>query len=490
MMEQMGHRDGAGLGRDGKGMTEPIQTQQRGVAGLGYESMMAGDVPLFLSTDGRDAAPRSCDLEAAPSWDIRCGSPFQTISMSKFCLREQLVKLLTMRREVQTDSALVRKADSQQLRLAVVDASYAMLQAHSHKPIFTYARDALKLANLDSDFGVCRQSLPQPFRFAVLAANAQGIAEYIRWKHGPHAEGRTVDEPSFTGPAASGAVEMIEPVLSITNSHAASGMLPEKLEALCAEPGALQSLSFAFCDLSSSSFESLCANSSLSTELGHDSSPDAKLVAISQVDAALRLLQPGADLVVRLGDCLTRWSCGLVYVLYRSFESLRIVKPFSSSPLDPERFVVGSGFKGPPDDGMLTFLVSVKQRCRSGDNVLSIVSMDQLMEHDFNSFVTRANDRFMRRELDAWVRARPSSACIDDDDIVNEFRKIGEDCLARVGCGTTSPLNAPESDSVVAAAAKSARDAEAKPSKKRPAEKDEENDTDDVVAPAKTAKSS
>jgi hypothetical protein len=223
-----------------------------------------------------------------------------------------------------------------------------------------------------------------------------------------------------------------------------SGKLPEALEALCAEPSAPRSLPFAFCDLSSSSFRSLCADSSLSTELGRESSPEAKLAAVSQVDAALRLLQPGADLVLRLGDCLTRWSCGLVYVLCRSFKCLRIVKPFSSSPLDSERFVIGSDFIGPPK-GVLAVLESVKEHCRNGADVLNIVPMDLLMERHFNSFVTRANDRFMRRELDAWASARTSSDYADEGD--DGFRKFGEECLLLSGY-TASPLNPPESASI------------------------------------------
>jgi cap2 methyltransferase len=195
MMAQMGHRAGEGLGPDGSGRREPIEVQQRGSAGLGFESSMAGDAPFFLSTDGQDADELNCDAEAGASWRIECGSRFKTISMSKFCLRELLTKLLTMRREVLTDPALVSEERSPQLKLASLKfASCAMLQAHSHEKTFTHAEDALKLAHLDSLFGVCRQRTLQPFRFAVLAANTQGIAEYIAWRHGAQAHGRTVDE--------------------------------------------------------------------------------------------------------------------------------------------------------------------------------------------------------------------------------------------------------------------------------------------------------
>ena len=335
---------------------------------------------------------------------------------------------------MQTDAALVRKVQSQQLMFA----SHAMLHAHSREPMFAFADDALKLAHLDSLFGVCRQLISsQPFRFGVLAANAPGIAEYIGWKHGAQAEGKIIDEATFNGRAASASIETIKPALSIANSHYMSRGLPEMLEALCAEPWAPQSLSFAFCDVASSSFESLCAEGSLSSELGRGGSADAKLGAACQIDAALRLLRPGASLVLRLGDCLTRWSVGLVYLLYRSFKRLRIVKPFSSSPLDPERFIVCSGFIAPPAD-VFAMLDSVKRECRSGADILSVVPIDRLIEHDFNSFVTRANDRFMRRELDAWKFARTSSTCAD------ELKTLGADALALVNCSqarAASPLN-------------------------------------------------
>jgi hypothetical protein len=356
--------------------------------------------------------------------------------MSKFCQRELLEKLLTARREAQSNSATVRKAHSQELMFA----SHAMLQAHARQPTFVFAEDALKLAHLDSLFDVCNRNTSPTFHFAVLAANAQGIAEYIAWKHGEHAKGKIVDEPSFNGSAAAAEIETISPPVSIANSHYVSGGLPEMLEALCAEPWAPQSLSFVFCDVPATTFESLCADSSLSSELGREGSPDAKLAAACQIDAALRLMRPGANMVFRLGDCFSRWTCGLMYMLHRSFKCLRIVKPFSSSPLDPERFVVCSEFVGMLD-GVPALLESVKQECRRGVDVLSIVPMDQLMQKDFNAFVTRANDRFVRRELDAWQFLRAGSTHIDHDD----FKRLGSDCLALSLLNTNASDSDPQS---------------------------------------------
>ena len=138
-------------------------------------------------------------------------------------------------------------------------------------------------------------------------------------------------------------------------------------------------------------------------------------------------------LVVRMGDMLTRWSVGLLYIVFRSFDAVRIVRPFTTSPLDPERWVVCTGFRG-LSRTLAAHMLAAEQRSAAGENVLAMVPMQLLLEPGFMTFVTRANDRFATREITAIkavqaVKGAGAPATADD----KEFAELGTVALAKLG---------------------------------------------------------
>jgi hypothetical protein len=79
----------------------------------------------------------------------------------------------------------------------------------------------------------------------------------------------------------------------------------------------------------------LCANDAadlFSTEL------DSLIVVLSEVIVALRNITIGGTFVIRMLDSLRRFSVGLLYVLFRLFREIDVVKPTFASPLNGDKF--------------------------------------------------------------------------------------------------------------------------------------------------------
>jgi hypothetical protein len=55
---------------------------------------------------------------------------------------------------------------------------------------------------------------------------------------------------------------------------------------------------------------------------------------------ALAACKPGGSLLLRIGDVLTSFTVGLLYVLFRNFRLFTIVKPFASCVASSEAFAL------------------------------------------------------------------------------------------------------------------------------------------------------
>jgi len=168
------------------------------------------------------------------------------------------------------------------------------------------------------------------------------------------------------------------------------------------------------------------------------------LSILAQIKSALRLLRvatvndadeegtiaaDGGDLVVRMGDCYTRLGASTMHILYKTFSEIRIVKPYMSSSLDPERFVVCTGFRGLPAevDAVLTAAVA---EAKTGRCVMSIVPMHLLLETTFLGCLCRTNDRLALRQLAAMQYIDTVGAVVERDD--SRFMSLGHEAVGRI----------------------------------------------------------
>ncbi|KAJ3188314.1 FtsJ methyltransferase domain-containing protein 2 [Gaertneriomyces sp. JEL0708] len=88
-------------------------------------------------------------------------------------------------------------------------------------------------------------------------------------------------------------------------------------------------------------------------------------LALCQVATALAILQPNGDLVLKVFDLFTPFMAELVYILYRCFEKITLLKPFTSRPANAERYLIARGMQRESIDRVLEHLYSVNARINS-----------------------------------------------------------------------------------------------------------------------------
>ena len=66
-------------------------------------------------------------------------------------------------------------------------------------------------------------------------------------------------------------------------------------------------------------------------------------LVLCQFLTALTAIRKGGSFMCKIFDLLTPFTVGLVYILYKHFREVSIVKPFTSRPANSERYVVARG---------------------------------------------------------------------------------------------------------------------------------------------------
>ena len=115
---------------------------------------------------------------------------------------------------------------------------------------------------------------------------------------------------------------------------------------------------------------------------------------------ALTRLDEGGHFVCKLSDTLTRFTAGLIYLLYRSFKSICILRPFTLDPASPERFLICQELKYPLDISIsqhLNYLMTNEKI----EDVLEVVPLKCLIEPQFQQYMADTNQRLLQREIQA-----------------------------------------------------------------------------------------
>lgn len=117
---------------------------------------------------------------------------------------------------------------------------------------------------------------------------------------------------------------------------------------------------------------------------------------------ALVRVQSGGHFVCKLSDTFTRFTAGLIYLLYRSFKSITIVRPFTVDPSSAERFLVCRDLRHPIDPTIVQHLdIALKEHEKNLNNVLEVVPFKCLLEPEFQQYLADVSQRLLQRETQA-----------------------------------------------------------------------------------------
>ncbi|KAI8821473.1 FtsJ-like methyltransferase-domain-containing protein [Fimicolochytrium jonesii] len=88
----------------------------------------------------------------------------------------------------------------------------------------------------------------------------------------------------------------------------------------------------------------------------------SRQILLCQVLIGLSVLREHGDFLFKVFDLYTPFMVELVYILYRMFEKIAIVKPFTSRPANSERYIVCRSLRAKPNAQVLQHLFGVNDK--------------------------------------------------------------------------------------------------------------------------------
>ncbi|RUS31875.1 FtsJ-like methyltransferase-domain-containing protein [Jimgerdemannia flammicorona] len=464
MMQSMGYKLGTGLGKDNQGIADAIKVEQRqGRLGLGHhlqdlggdamESVVfgkykAGELPrvaggpFFDDTDWTHCMPLLNEVNSQPlthqdlenmgcDHGITIGDIFAGVITSQYASSEDIEKLYRAREGPMRVSLAYPNDDKRSFASLSATAFVGGILLELGMG-FHFAITALQLASLDQALGIINKvSLDshEPLRFVDLGCEDGGFAEYIAWQQRGyiqavafprHEEGHAYETTDFRCQIISTTSSSYpkSAFLKYGEFPKDSKDLKTQVESIIGAESGNRSqglVSFAVADVS------VAASDVPKTRFVEFRTQRKFLAACHQ---ALSILAPQGTFVCKVSDVLTRFTAGLLYILYRSFGKLTIIKPFTLLPNSPDRFVICQEFLG-RSDAFLAHLDKVEQQLsqlpadlasqEAGFNIVEIVPITCIVHPAFAKYVAAATQRMIHREIAAIGMLEVLARAVDQD---------------------------------------------------------------------------
>ncbi|KAH8244933.1 hypothetical protein KR032_002928 [Drosophila birchii] len=131
----------------------------------------------------------------------------------------------------------------------------------------------------------------------------------------------------------------------------------------------------------------------------------SKQLYLCQFLTALKILRENGSFVCKVFDLFTPFSVGLVYLMYKCFHQIAIIKPNSSRPANSERYLVCKYKRPDAETAAITVYLNAINRMLNeeedeNNDVLEIFSAKELAEdEDFLRYIIDSNNSIGRKQI-------------------------------------------------------------------------------------------
>ncbi|KAJ3035469.1 FtsJ methyltransferase domain-containing protein 2 [Rhizophlyctis rosea] len=204
-------------------------------------------------------------------------------------------------------------------------------------------RSAVKLANLDALFQLTdahgRTGSTKGFRFADICAGPGGFTEYVLWRQ----NARNIDTRGW-GMTLKGEQDFVLDHINAASQGRAK-FVPcygaDGTGDIYKEENIKHFADTIKRETDEEGVDLVMADGGFSTagDEWHQEE-QSKQIMLCQVITMLLTLRSGGDFVLKTFDLFSPFMVDLIYILFRSFEKLTIIKPHSSRPANSERYII------------------------------------------------------------------------------------------------------------------------------------------------------
>lgn len=440
MMQNMGHKAGSGLGRDGQGRLEPVEPScQKGRRGFGLkldgldsaatkwspelENIQLRETINWVQDDTDDLL-NVLSTDELKSWLVEGERKLTIDDETGFCDPQVLANVLAQKSIFDNLGAEdMRKARTRSNPFETIRGSIFLNRA------------AVKMANMDAIFdfmftnpvdeeNVSLVHENDLLYFADVCAGPGGFSEYVLWKKKWLAKGF-----GFT--------------LQCENDfklHDFFAGHPETFDAYYGckgdgnvyDPENIESLTDYVLKQTPSGVHFMMSDGGFSVE-GQENMQEilSKQLYLCQCLVALSIVRINGHFVTKLFDLFTPFSVGLVYLMYKCFKQVTILKPNTSRPANSERYLVCK-WKKPHTDTIRNHLFEVNQmmfdNCSSSYDILELVSLQVLQRDEkFFDYIYESNNTIGHNQTVALMKI--AAFCKDDTLIEPRQTEFKQDCL-------------------------------------------------------------
>ena len=382
MMKKVGYVEGEGLGVHGQGRVAPVETIKHDHRlGLGHHYQSS------VNLTSSSSVPLVVDERLFASFDppISVPSDVSSSTTSNPCTRNEkntIEERIQQHQWIEQESLLAINWNIWWKMQPTVPYMAIMwiTERHFGWPPWTNSficvnwslcrGETTVICNSSRHRSICPILLH--LHLLLMMVQGPGCAEYLVWQQEKQVTGTIISHRLFPSPFGSSVV-----IKSTTDENHPRVHLY-------------------FCDINI-----LPSRVKLNTRYTEQSTKRRFLLACRH--ALTKLKEGGQFVCQKLTDTFTRSTASLIYLLYRSFKSVTILRPFALDPRTPTRFLVCQALKYSVNASIIQHLSNLTKYDRP-ESILAVVPLKCLLEGEFQQYLADTSQRLLQREIQALAK--------------------------------------------------------------------------------------